>query len=224
MQASPYASPQESGARSQDDRQRSRYTVLVFACLLAVVSYLMRNCPGQLAVDIRQSLSLSAFDWGIVLAGFYVAYGAFEIPGGYFADRFGPRNTLIVAVLGFSLMTALSGLAGGIVTLLVLRFVFGAFQATVFPAISRMLAAWMPLSQRAAALGILWMSARLGAAGGQPAINWISQTFGGWRLSLLALSVLGVVWCLAFAPFYRERHTSEAGEVPTPTGKARSHF
>ena len=48
--------------------------------------------------------------------------------------------------------------------LVLLRFLFGAFQAGTFPSISRMMADWMPTTERGSAQGTIWMSSRMGGA------------------------------------------------------------
>ena len=99
-----------------------------------------------------------------------LAYGLFEVPWGRLGDRFGARNLLVLVVLGGSLMTA--GVAAVVRLppvdsvqlgwLLVLRFLFGMFQAGTFPILARLLADWMPTTERGLAQGFLWMSSRTG--------------------------------------------------------------
>jgi MFS family permease len=62
---------------------------------------------------------------GWVLGSFWLAYALFEIPVGWWGDRFGSRRTLARIVLGWSVFTALSGTATGFLSLLAARFLFG---------------------------------------------------------------------------------------------------
>ena len=48
---------------------------------------------------------------GLALTIFGIAYGLFEIPGGWLADRFGPRRALTSGVCWWSFFTAASGWA-----------------------------------------------------------------------------------------------------------------
>ena len=83
---------------------------------------------------------------------FMLAYGLFEVPWGRLGDRFGARDLLVLVVLGGSLMTA--GVAAVVLLprvysvqlgcLLLLRFLFGMFQAGTFPVLSRLIADWIP--------------------------------------------------------------------------------
>ena len=75
---------------------------------------------------------------------FMLAYGLFEVPWGRLVTASG-RNLLALVVLGGSLMTA--GVAAVVLLprmysvqlgfLLLLRFLFGMFQAGTFPVLSR---------------------------------------------------------------------------------------
>jgi len=51
---------------------------------------------------------------------------------GFLSDRVGRRKVLIPAVIVFSLMSAFSGMAGGLVGLLVIRAVMGCRRAGCF--------------------------------------------------------------------------------------------
>lgn len=196
---------------AEDRPTRLRFRVLGFGCLLAVLSYIMRVCLGQVGPEICLSLSLTKADWGLVMASFSFAYGAFEIPGGYFSDVVGPRRTLLAAVLSFSLMTALTGLAGGLLGLIIIRFCFGMCQAAVFPNIACMLTAWLPTARRASAQGMVWMCTRIGGAIAPAAISGLVVWTESWRSALLLLALLGIVWCAGFWPWYRDDPAAAPG-------------
>ena len=75
---------------------RARYVTVVFAMVLAIVMYIDRVCIGQAAPLIREDLGLTAIQMGWVFSIFAWAYALFEIPGGWLADRIGPRHHLEV--------------------------------------------------------------------------------------------------------------------------------
>src|SRR5262249_30242042 len=128
---------------------RIRHQVLVLVCLLAALTYLDRICFGVAAPLIVSDLGLnSVADLKWAFTAFAVAYGLFEVPTGWWGDRFGPRGVLIRIVLWWSFFTALTGLAGwqiagvtlgGLAFLTFIRFLFGAGEAGAFPNITRAL-------------------------------------------------------------------------------------
>jgi sugar phosphate permease len=89
--------------------------------------------------------------------------------------------------------------------LIVLRFLFGLFQAGAFPAISRLIADWIPLQERGTSQGVLWMACRFGGALAPFLIIALVSWLGSWELALIAVAVLGLVWSVLFWPWFRDR-------------------
>ena len=137
------------------------------------------------------------------------------------------------------------------VFLLAMRFLFGGVQAGGFPVIGRIMADWMPLSERGFAQGCIWTLSRVGgfviplvlsflvlwfsdrpgrmhlaaqavasqgiAPSGMGAPAWPqalaalrvatldASVRASWPIPFVLLGGLGVVWCLAFWPWFRNR-------------------
>ena len=112
---------------------RYRYRVGALLFFLAVITYLDRVCISVAGPRIQEYLRIGPQQWGWVVGVFAIAYGVFEIPGGWMADRFGPRIILTRIVLWWSAFTALTGAASSYPLLLLTRFWFGAGEAGAFP-------------------------------------------------------------------------------------------
>src|SRR5205809_3234001 len=112
---------------------RVRGTVLAFAFLLAVVTYLDRICISAAAPSIMEDLHLTVLQMGLVFSAFTLAYSLFEIPSGWLGDVRGPRRVLTRIVLWWSAFTMLTSAARGFVSLVSIRFLFGAGEAGAFP-------------------------------------------------------------------------------------------
>jgi MFS family permease len=208
---------------------RIRYGVLAFAAALSMITYLDRVCISSGQSNIIHDLGLkSEADLKWVFALFTLAYSLFEVPSGWLGDVIGPRKVLIRIVLWWSFFTALTGVIGmsvggvvlgGLVTLAVVRFLFGMGEAGAYPNITRAMHNWFPLQERGLAQGTVWMSARL--MGGLTPLVWAvlvtglhwpgSETgtaLGGWlhwRATFWLFGGLGVGWCLFFALWFRDR-------------------
>lgn len=202
-----------SADRVEAPATRVRFLVLFAACSLAVVTYIHRVGFATASTPIRLELGLDQRHLGLLMAAFMVAYGVAEVPWGLIGDRRGVRNPLAVIILGGSLTTAglaaVAWLPGVLVWqlafLVALRFLFGAFQAGTFPAITRMLADWMPTTERGGAQGLLWTSSRIGGAVAPLLLVPLFGLFGSWRAPLVVVAGLGVLWCAAFWPWFRNR-------------------
>ena len=189
-----------------------RFQVLAAACSVAVISYIHRVGFATASTEIKNDLCLSSEDLGYLMTAFLLAYGGFEVPGGLLGDRFGVRHLLTILVLGWSLTTGaltfvvlLPALwAAQFYFLWVLRFLFGMFQAGGFPSLSRMMTDWMPSQERGSAQGLIWMSSRLGGAL-IPLILGVLFSWFGWKSSLWIVTELGIIWCIIFWPWFRNR-------------------
>src|SRR6188508_3566490 len=98
---------------------RTRYTLLYFACVLSVITFIDRVCIASSAPAIRAELGLSTVQMGWVFSAFTFAYAAFEIPSGWWGDVVGPRRVLTRIVLWWSAFTMLTGAAWNFASLAV---------------------------------------------------------------------------------------------------------
>jgi MFS family permease len=194
---------------------RVRFGVLGFVCSLSMVTYLDRVAMGQVstpligALNLQSDADLTWFHWA-----FIISYACFEIPTGWLGDVFGPRKTLIRIVLWWSAFTILTGLAGytilgvfiGFWPLLAIRFLFGIGEAGAYPNLTRALHNWFPFGDRASAQGAMWMCGRL--MGGLTPMAWllvVEKMHLGWRGAFYLFGAIGLVWCAAFAYWFRNR-------------------
>ena len=90
---------------TQPPASRARFVVLFFAITLAIVTYVDRVCISQAAPLMQQDMGLTKTQMGYAFTAFGIAYGLFEIPGGWLGDRFGPRLVLLRVVSLWSIFT-----------------------------------------------------------------------------------------------------------------------
>src|SRR5688572_25770347 len=104
---------------------KHRYTVLSVLVASWLLCYLDRMVMASAIPFIAEDFKLSPLQMGQVMSAFFVGYALMQIPGGLLADRFGPRIVLAVSLVWWSVMTALTGVVGGLAALLVIRVLFG---------------------------------------------------------------------------------------------------
>jgi sugar phosphate permease len=189
---------------------RVRYRVLRMAFLLAIVTYLDRVCISIAAPFIMEDLGLTLVQMTGVFSAFTVAYSLFEIPSGWLGDVIGPRRVLTRIVLWWSAFTMLTGLAQGLRSLVVIRFLFGAGEAGAFPNVVRSFSMWFPARERGMANGVLFFGSRLGGAITAPVALLLIQQWG-WRPSFIIFGTVGVVWAIAWYRSYRDRPRDHPG-------------
>ena len=182
---------------------RTRHWILLFAATLAVITYMDRVCISQAAGDIQRDLGLTKVHMGWAFAAFAWAYALFEIPGGWLGDKIGPRKVLMRVVVWWSFFTAATGWAWNLVSLLVMRFMFGAGEAGCFPNLAKMFTNWLPGDERSRALGVMWLSARWGGAF-TPWLVVFVMSFVSWRYAFMLFGAVGVIWAIWFYLWFRD--------------------
>ena len=191
-----------------------RYFMVIGTFLLALLLYVDRICISVAKDPISESLDLSDKQMGWILAAFSLGYAFFQTPSGILADRFGPRKVLAAIVTIWSGFTALTGAAWNFISLLTVRFLFGAGEAGAFPGMSRAIYSWIPLSERGLVTGINFSGSRLGAAFALPVVAWLINDYG-WRFTFIVLGIVGVVWAITWYLLFRdtpEEHQSISDE------------
>jgi MFS transporter, ACS family, glucarate transporter len=208
---------------------RARYVTVVLALTIALVTYIDRVCISQAAPLISQDLGLTKIQMGWAFSVFAWAYALFEIPGGWLADRFGPRRVLTRIVIWWSFFTAATGWVWSFPSLLVTRTLFGAGEAGCFPNITRIFTLWLPKRQRERAQAGLWLAARWGGAFTPLLVTWVLE-FVSWRRAFEIFGVLGVVWAIGYYTWFRDdprMHASvnaaELAKLPPPSESAIVH-
>ena len=189
---------------------RTRYWLIGFAILLAIVQYIDRVCISQAMPDIARDLKLSDAQKGAVFSAFGLAYALFEIPTGWMGDKLGARRVLARVVLWWSFFTAATGWAWNYFSLLVTRFLFGAGEAGCFPNLTKAFSAWLPSIERTRAQAMMWMGARWGGAI-TPLLVVAVMAFVNWRTAFMLFAMLGVVWVVIFYAWFRDNPRDHKG-------------
>lgn len=197
-----------------------RYWVVGALFLLSMITYIDRVCISTAKDPVARDLGLSDSAMGMVFSAFALGYALAQIPSGWFADRFGPRIALTLVVTAWSGLTALTGASWNVVSLLLIRFLFGVGEAGAFPGSARAIGNWLPAGERGRANGILFSGSRLGAAFAFPLLAWMLARWN-WRTTFLLLGVAGAVWAVAWLTWFRDHPRTP---VQTTAPAASPHF
>ncbi|MEI7729812.1 MAG: MFS transporter [Verrucomicrobiota bacterium] len=181
---------------------RTRYKVVGLAVLLAMVTYLDRACLGVLTPYIRRDLSFSEEQMSMVFSAFALAYALFEIPTAWWADRHGTRQVLTRIVAWWSTFTMATALAFNHVSMLAIRFLFGAGEAGAWPGVARSFSRWIPRHERGTIMGIFFAGAHL-SGGLTPLLVVCMLNFMGWRMVFVCFGLIGFAWAVAWHHWFR---------------------
>ncbi|MEM6522624.1 MAG: MFS transporter [Bacteroidota bacterium] len=179
--------------------------LLVFTTFsLTILLYIDRVGISAAKEAIGEDLDLSDTQMGWVMSAFALGYALFQIPSGMMADKAGPRKAIALIVTIWSGFTLLTGVAWNFISMIVIRFFFGAGEAGAFPSISRANFTWIPLRERGIVTGINFSGSRLGAAFAFPLVTWMISTFG-WRPGFYIMGILGLLWALIWYKWFRNK-------------------
>jgi MFS family permease len=181
---------------------KKRNLVLALLCCVSVITFLDRLAIPVAESGIRAELHLSPDQWGWVLSAYILANALFEIPSGAFGDRRGQRLELTRIVLWWSVFTALTGWCRSFWQIAASRFLFGIGAAGAYPNAAGVIARWFPKAEHARAQGMVWGASRLGGALA-PLILVPWATHFGWRSSFWLLGIIGILWAVTWAVWFR---------------------
>ncbi|MED4780978.1 MFS transporter [Brevibacillus choshinensis] len=199
---------------------RNNYFILLLLFIGWNIAYLDRMVISVALTSIGTDLQLEASSLGIVLSSFFAGYALMQIPGGWLADKYGSKRVMIVALVMWSLFTALTGLAWSLVSLLVIRFLFGIGESGFPAASSKAIAEYFPKAERAKAQSAMLSSNAFGAAlaplVAAPMMLWL-----GWRMMFVVIALLGFVLVAVYAVFLRKSTQKEEVQKKT-SGRSMS--
>src|ERR1700682_4316632 len=133
-----FAMSNAAGVRAPGTRlevaARSTTRVLFFLCIMYFITYVDRVNVSTAASIFGKELNLSNTQIGFVFSAFAYFYLLFQIIGGWIGDKFGPRRTLTICSFIWAGATVLTGLSGGLVSMVLARILLGLGEGATFPA------------------------------------------------------------------------------------------
>jgi len=186
--------------------------------VIYTLNFLDRQIINILAEPIKHDLGLA--DWqlgamtGLAFALFYTTLG---LPIARLADRHHRGKIIAISLLIWSGFTALCGLAGNFVQLLLFRIGVGMGEAGCSPAAQSLISDIAAKEQRARALSLYAMGIPIGSLLGM-VIGGVAVDIWGWRHALMFVGAPGVlVAVLALFTLRDPRADKRASDARTAT-------
>ena len=175
---------------------RWRLAVLVSAAI--AISYLDRQALPVAVKAIEAEIPLTNTQFGELTSVFLLAYALMYAGGGIVVDRLGTRRGLLTIMIFWSLACASHSLASGFGMLAVSRFLLGMGEGGGFPAATKAIAEWFPVTERSTAMGIVNAGTAVGAVIAPPGIALI-LLHASWRWVFVACGAAGLVWAASWS-------------------------
>jgi MFS transporter, ACS family, glucarate transporter len=198
----------------------ARWVVVFATFAIAAISYLDRNNIAMAASAIQGEFHLDNVQLGGVFSAFILGYALTQPAAGRIADRIGASRAIAIAILWWSVFTALlpaipAGIGGALALIVTVRLLLGIGEAIIFPASNRLVANWIPSRERGLANGIIFAGVGLGGSIAPLLMTYI-MIRESWRAAFWLCALIGVaaglIWLLVVRNSPAEQKRMSAAE------------
>ncbi|GHP13891.1 MFS transporter [Lentilactobacillus fungorum] len=169
--------------------------ILLYAAY--IICFIDRSSINIALSYIGTDFHLSTATLGVVASAFFFSYSFMQIPGGWLTDKFGTKQTVIFAITMWSLFTILTGFAWSLVSLLLIRFLFGIGEGAYPSASLKQISEETSYQRRSQATSGIVSSNYVGAAIA-PMIMAPIIAGVGWRASFHVMGIIGLVFVFVY--------------------------
>jgi len=180
---------------------KTRWRIAFLVSVAIAISYLDRQTLPVAIGAIREDIPISNQVKAFLDSAFLVTYGLMYLGGGRLMDAFGTRRGFAIIMIFWSLACASHGAATSVTMLAASRLLLGIGEGGGFPAATRAVAEWFPVTERSTAMGIINAGTAVGAVIAPPFIalvilhvHWLQLS--SWRWVFLATGTAGLLWTL----------------------------
>jgi MFS transporter, ACS family, glucarate transporter len=185
-------------------------SLLVLVSALTFVDRLNLSIAGKF---IQDEFHFSTQTMGWILSAFVLGYALFQVPGGWLADRYGPRAVITGAILWWSIFSAATAIAprlplarwfGLAWAFAIIRFLIGLGEGVTFPNANKIVSSWMGATQRGIGNSMFLAGIGVGGAITPMLIAWVMNNWG-WRTSFYACGCIGILIAVVWHFYLRDQ-------------------
>ena len=183
---------QQTAAAAAPARTNFRWKIAFLIFLISFVAYMDRVNLSVATPVIMQEFGFTKIDMGFIQTCFFAGYALMQVPGGMLAEKLGLRRTGALAILWWSIFTALTAFAKGKVSFAAVRLLFGMGEGPVFPALGAATFSWFNTREKGKASSSILMGTFFGPVVG-PAITVALMAAMGWHAVFIIFGLVGIV-------------------------------
>lgn len=183
---------------------RKRWFIIVQFLLCYAVLYMDRSCMSMAGPVMMKYFNWSGTQFGLVSTAFFIGYACTQIIGGWLADRFGGGKVVIVGALWWSVFVFLTPFGATLGLMLMIRILMGMGEGVSLPAMSSMVAKWVPKKESGLAQGLCLVGVPLGITLAMPLSAWIIQRWS-WQAVFWIFAFIAPLWVLIWLKFGKEK-------------------
>ena len=185
------------------DRRAGQLTLFLLTGVYAI-NYVDRQILAILVEPIKAALGLSDTQVGLLFgAPFAVLYATISIPIASYADRADRAKLVTMALILFSVMSAICGFAAVYWQLLAARSAVAIFEAGTNAPSHSLISDTLPFNRRSTAMAVFSLGPHTGVMLSFLIGGWLVQ-YWGWRTAFISTGVLGLSFAVLTAVWLRD--------------------
>jgi MFS family permease len=202
---------------AQTGRRNVGAALILLLGTAVFLNYVDRGAIAIAAPKMKDELRLSAEAYGLAFSAFYWVYVVIQLFAGWLCDRFSVYRLMALGIIVWAVATLLTGLVGGLASLVVFRVVLGVGESIFFPGSSKIIARHVPAERRGIANAAVAAGIALGPAAGTLAGGIILGTLG-WRAIFFVFGFVTLFWLIPWqrtvSDLSTRGHFDEGARVP----------
>ncbi|MFE5430726.1 MFS transporter [Peribacillus simplex] len=152
-------------------------------------------------IPISKELHLSQTQSGMVISSFWLSSACMTLIAGWFADKFGSRKVIVIAVFIISLFSLLTGMVGSFIAILAIRLILGLGDGGLPTGSSVAITEIYKREVRARVKSMLLAAQLIGGVLALYISGLIADTWG-WRAMFYLIGGVGLVVTLLLFKYY----------------------
>ena len=175
----------------QKDARIGDYGFLVFLTMINVLNVVDRQLIASLANWIKPELNLTNTQFGLLTGLIFIFFYAFAgVFMGVLADRVNRTRFIAIGLAAWSVLTAISGMAKGFVSIAIPRLFIGIGESIMTPTSMSILSDRFPSKNLGFAAGTYYMAGPIGLSASLLLVAYL-EPLVGWRGCFYVLGALG---------------------------------
>ncbi len=184
--------------------RKAVFRLMPILCLVYFMAFVDRTNVGLAKTSLDADVGISAAAYGTGAGIFFLSYAALEVPSNLVMHRVGPRRWITRIAVTWGALCACMMFVQGELSFYVVRFLLGAAEAGLYPALMYIVTIWFSQRQRVTMVGTIYLAVCAGLALGGPLGGGLMELHGaaglfGWQWMFLIEGVItilvgGAVW------------------------------
>lgn len=190
----------------QNHSKGNKTLITVFIMITTIMQVMDMTIANVALPHIKGSLSASKNQISWIVTSYIISAAIMTQPISWLANHFGRKRIFLISVIGFTISSALCGMATSIIEIIIFRMLQGIFGAALVPLSCSVLLDINPKEKHGSAMAIWGMGVMIGPIMG-PVIGGYLTEYYNWRWVFYINVPLGIISSIGIIYFLHESQT-----------------